>query len=150
MEKHLRNLLPGGKFSGVSVDRSHLMRSVRSKGNKTTETRLRSALVKHKIRGWKVRPVGVPGNPDFVFPKPKVAIFVDGCFWHGCPICGRVPRTNSQFWAAKIASNRRRDKIIIRRLRADGFLVLRLWEHSLNANLSACVRRIRSLLARDP
>jgi DNA mismatch endonuclease (patch repair protein) len=146
MEKKLRNLLVGGKFSGVSAERSQAMRAVRGKGNKTTENRLRSALAKKEIRGWKVRQPGIPGNPDFVFPELKIAIFVDGCFWHGCPTCGHIPKTNSGYWAAKIMSNRRRDKANDNRLRTEGFRVLRLWEHSLKRDASACVRRIRLLL----
>ncbi len=146
MEKKLRNLLVGGKFSGVSAERSQAMRAVRGKGNKTTENRLRSALATVMIRGWKVRQPGIPGNPDFVFPKLKIAIFVDGCFWHGCPTCGHIPKTNSRYWAAKITSNRRRDKANSIRLRLEGFRVLRLWEHSLEQDASACIRKIRVLL----
>jgi DNA mismatch endonuclease (patch repair protein) len=146
MEKKLRNLLPAGKFSGVSAERSQSMRAVKGKGNRTTENRLRSALAKNMIRGWKVRQPGVTGNPDFVFPELKIAIFVDGCFWHGCPTCGHIPKTNSRYWAAKIASNRRRDKANNKRLRIEGFRVLRLWEHSLKQEASASARKIRLLL----
>jgi len=146
MEKKLRKLLSGGKFSGVSAERSQAMRAVRGRGNKTTENRLRSGLAKNGIRGWKVHQPGIPGNPDFVFPQLKVAIFVDGCFWHGCPSCGHIPKTNSTYWAAKIASNRGRDKTNSIRLRMEGFRVLRIWEHSLRRDTSECVRKIQLLL----
>jgi DNA mismatch endonuclease (patch repair protein) len=146
MEKKLRSLLVGGEFSGVSAERSEAMRAVRSKGNKTTENRLRAVLAKSLIKGWKVHQPGIPGNPDFVFPKLKIAIFVDGCFWHGCPACGHTPKTNSSYWAAKIVSNRRRDRANSLRLRTEGFLVLRLWEHSLKRDASGCIGKIRMLL----
>ncbi len=146
MEKSLRRLLLDGKFSGVSPERAQAMRAVKGRGNRTTENRLRAALVRHTIKGWKVRLAGVPGNPDFVFPTLRIAIFVDGCFWHGCPACGHIPRTNSRFWAAKIASNRRRDKANYVRLRRQGFQVLRLWEHSLKKDVSPSIRRICALI----
>jgi DNA mismatch endonuclease (patch repair protein) len=146
MEKKLRELLGEGKFLNVSSERSHAMRAVKGKENRTTEKRLRSALVKNMISGWKVRQPGIIGSPDFVFPEHKVAIFVDGCFWHGCPTCGHIPKTNSRYWAAKIASNRRRDKTNNLRLRTSGFRVLRFWEHSLKREASSSIRRIRRVL----
>ena len=106
MERTLRKHLPGGVFDGVSPARSRAMAAVRGRGNKTTERGLRLGLVRGGVRGWKLRPKGLRGNPDFLFPEARVAIFVDGCFWHGCPDCGHVPRTNRAFWAAKIERNR--------------------------------------------
>ena len=78
MERTLRKHLPGGVFGGVSPTRSRAMAAVRGHGNKTTERRLRLGLVRGGLRGWKVRPKGLRGNPDFFFPETRVAVFVDG------------------------------------------------------------------------
>jgi DNA mismatch endonuclease (patch repair protein) len=71
----------------------------------------------------------LPGTPDFVLVKRGVAVFVDGCFWHGCPRCFAGTRRNRSWWAAKIESNRRRDKRVNALLRRRGYRVLHLWEH---------------------
>jgi DNA mismatch endonuclease (patch repair protein) len=84
----------------------------------------------HGIRGWR-RKHRLPGRPDFVFPKQRVVVFVDGCFWHGCPVHYSEPATATEFWSAKIAGNRRRDRRVSRQLRKKGWKVLRLWEHAL-------------------
>jgi DNA mismatch endonuclease, patch repair protein len=72
------------------------------------------------------------GRPDFVFPKLKLAVFVDGCFWHGCPKHGTRPKANAGFWLAKITGNKARDRRVNRLLRAEGWRVLRIWEHELS------------------
>lgn len=118
------------------------MAAVRSRGNKTTEVKLRMALVRGGIRGWVVQPRGLPGNPDFYFPAHNLAVFVDGCFWHGCRSCGHIPKTNQAFWKAKIDRNRARHRKVNRLLQAEGIAALRLWEHELQKNLQRCVRRI--------
>lgn len=143
MERALRQHLPGGAFSGVSATRSKAMSAVRGRGNKTTEKRLRLGLVRAGVRGWKLRPKGLRGNPDFIFPEARVAVFVDGCFWHGCPECGHVPQTNRPFWAAKIERNRERDRKTTEHLESEGFHVCRFWEHELGSNLGACVERVK-------
>jgi DNA mismatch endonuclease (patch repair protein) len=81
--------------------------------------------VDHPIRCGHGRPV----RPDIVFTRAKVAIFVDGCFWHGCPTHGRQPKRNSYYWQAKIALNRDRDVRQGEALRSDGWHVVRVWEH---------------------
>ena len=84
------------------------------------------------------------GSPDFVFPKSKLAVFVDGCFWHGCPRHFIQPRGNAAFWQKKIAGNRTRDRIVNRMLRRMGWRVLRVWEHELTKkNESRLVRRLQ-------
>jgi DNA mismatch endonuclease, patch repair protein len=146
MERDLRKRLPKGRFLLVPPARSKTMRAIRGSGNRTTEMRLRSALVRLGLRGWLLHPQAVPGHPDLVFPRPKLAIFVDGCFWHGCPTCGHVPKTNRAFWEAKIAGNRRRDVRNAKVLRRRGYSVLRIREHDLQRNAEACVSRVvRSL-----
>jgi DNA mismatch endonuclease (patch repair protein) len=131
MERLLKRQLPGGVFFGVTPQRSLTMGKIKSKGNRTTEQSFRLALVRAGIQGWVLHPKQVFGTPDFYFPTKKVAIFVDGCFWHGCPKCGHIPRTRSAFWRTKIERNRTRTKSVSRRLRGDGIRVLRIWEHEL-------------------
>lgn len=150
MEKALRKHLPNGVFTDVSPARSKAMAAVRGHGNKTTERRLRSALAIAGVRGWKLRPSNVPGRPDFFFAATRLVVFVDGCFWHGCPDCGHLPRTNRPFWAAKIDRNRRRDADANQRLEHEGFTVIRLWEHELSADVQACVQRITRALTPRP
>jgi DNA mismatch endonuclease (patch repair protein) len=77
----------------------------------------------------------LPGAPDFVFARPKVAVFVDGCFWHGCPRCDRpMPQTNAGYWRKKIDLNKERARRVTARLRAQGFQVFRVWEHQLRSS----------------
>ena len=109
--------------------RSAVMALIRSRGNKATELRLIAIFRTHGITGWR-RHRPLFGKPDFVFPALKLAVFVDGCFWHGCPIHGTRPRTNAAFWRKKISTNRTRDRLVTRTLRARGWRVLRIWEHA--------------------
>ena len=125
------------------------MASVRGTGNKSTESRLRFALVASASKGWSMHSRELPGRPDFVFDVEKVAVFVDGCFWHGCRRCGHVPTTNTSFWSAKLKRNRRRDLATTRALRRRGYQVLRFWEHELQRDLGACVERIRASVVKS-
>ncbi len=149
MEKRLRKCLPEGEFAGVTSRRSAAMRAVRSRGNRTTEQRLRFALVGEGIRGWSVQPRDIDGLPDFFFAQAQLAVFVDGCFWHGCSKCGHVPKTNSRFWKAKIEGNTKRDRKVSRQLRAAGIRVIRLWEHELASDLHNCITRITAEIKKD-
>jgi len=89
-------------------------------------------LRKSKISGWR-RNQTVLGKPDFVFLKQKVALFVDGCFWHGCskPKHLNMPKNNQEFWAKKLQQNRNRDRYVSHELRKAGWKVVRVWEHEL-------------------
>src|SRR5438128_231311 len=98
MEAKLRATLPGGAFHDVPPTHSKRMAAIRGKGNRTTERRVRAMLVSLSIRGWKVNPKGIVGKPDFYFPDDRIALFVDGCFWHGCPRCCGLPRVNRPYW----------------------------------------------------
>jgi DNA mismatch endonuclease, patch repair protein len=129
MERILKQLLPSG-FKNVSAVRSVAMGKIKSRNNRTTELRLRMALIREGYRGW-VLHADLPGRPDFFFTRAKLAVFVDGCFWHGCKKCGHVPKTRSQFWSAKIDRNRKRDSHTTQTLKSVGIKVLRIWEHSL-------------------
>jgi DNA mismatch endonuclease (patch repair protein) len=141
VRKELRDCLPKGEFIDVTVRRSALMRAVRSRGNASTERRLRAGLVRAGIRGWSLH-ADIPGKPDFLFREAGLAVFVDGCFWHGCPVCGHIPKTRTQFWAIKICTNQTRDRVATRGLRRRGLRVLRFWEHEVKQDLEDCIRRI--------
>lgn len=112
--------------------RSEMMSLIRSHGNKATEIRLIEIFRQFKITGWR-RKQKLLGKPDFVFRESRVAVFVDGCFWHGCPKCYKRPSSNQEFWDAKFVNNKRRDRRINRELPKEGWKVFRIWEHQLKA-----------------
>jgi DNA mismatch endonuclease, patch repair protein len=126
--------------------RSQIMSRVRSRGNKSTELAFIRLLRRYHIIGWRRRR-RLFGNPDFVFPKSRVVVFVDGCFWHSCPKHATEPRSNKSFWRAKLARNKQRDRLVTRTLRQSGWLVVRVWQHELSRiNQERCVRRIQDAL----
>jgi DNA mismatch endonuclease, patch repair protein len=127
-------------------ERSARMAKVRGTGNRSTEGRVEAALKEQGITGWTKHPQDVPGRPDFYFPDQRVALFVDGCFWHACPRCGRIPKSRVEFWRAKIDANRRRDNRTRRRLRRQGYHVVRVWEHELRS--LRWIGRLRGYLRR--
>jgi DNA mismatch endonuclease (patch repair protein) len=122
--------------------RSRAMRAVRSRNNRSTEIPLKMALVRAGLSGWNLHGRSVVGCPDFLFQKKRIALFVDGCFWHGCPKCGHLPSTNAQYWAMKIKLNKKRDRRTTRALRADGYQVLRVWEHEITSNVDRCLDKV--------
>ena len=124
--------------------RSQVMALIKSKGNKNTELKLISIFRAYKLSGWR-RNQNLPGKPDFAFPMERLALFVDGCFWHGCKQHCRKPSSNVAYWLAKIHRNRKRDRIVGKRLRKNGWNVLRIWEHELLSPKSV-VHRIKSTL----
>ena len=126
--------------------RSRNMAAIRSRGNKTTEGALRFRLVRAGIRGWRLCSSDVLGKPDFVFSVERVVVFVDGCYWHGCPRCYRPPASNIGYWAAKFSRNKRRDRAVTRSLRSDGWSVIRIWEHEVEKSPDKVVDRIKVLL----
>jgi DNA mismatch endonuclease (patch repair protein) len=114
----------------TSIKRSLIMASIRSKGNRTTEIRFIRLMRKMGIKGWR-RGSKLLGRPDFVFSAERVAVFIDGDFWHGNPRKFRLPKSNLAYWGKKIASNRTRDRLVSRTLRSQGWTVVRFWESSL-------------------
>ncbi len=120
------------------------MAAVRSRGNKETELKLAAILRAARITGWR-RHQPVLGCPDFLFRRERLAIFVDGCFWHGCPWHYRMPQANREYWQRKIATNSDRDRRTNRLLRNQGWRVLRIWGHSL-AKPKAVAARVTSEL----
>jgi len=106
--------------------RSKIMAAVKTR-NSTTELRMAAVLRAHSARGYR-KHWKVTGTPDFAWPRLKLALFVDGCFWHGCPYCKRYSHSNRGYWQEKIVNNRDRDRRVTRILRKQGWTVLRVWE----------------------
>jgi DNA mismatch endonuclease, patch repair protein len=128
------------------ADRSKRMSLVRAKENRSTEKVVESALRRARIFGWRKHQRSIAGCPDFYFKRPRVALFVDGCFWHGCSRCGRrMPATRAAFWKDKIIGNRRRDQRVRRALVQSGCAVVRVWEHELNTG--AWLHRLRKAVS---
>ncbi|MGB7749039.1 MAG: very short patch repair endonuclease [Verrucomicrobiia bacterium] len=145
--------------------RSEVMSRIRSRGNRDTELALAQLLRANRITGWRrqvevrimkrgVRNSGAHGvtrptfrvKPDFVFPKLKLAVFVDGCFWHGCPRHATKPKNNRVFWQRKLSGNTTRDQIVNQTLRKAGWRVTRVWECDLARRPEVCVRRVQRAL----
>ena len=153
----------------TKAKRSEVMSRIRSRGNKDTELALAKLLRAHGITGWR-RQLQIRGRAallrgpiigaarqhrptfrvkaDFVFPRLRLAVFVDGCFWHGCPRHGTQPKGNAAFWRRKFSANKRRDRLVTRMLRKAGWRVRRIWEHELaRKNETRLVGRIRRAVA---
>ena len=147
--------------------RSEVMSRIRSRGNKATELALAKLLRRHRITGWRrhiklriandewrtsntsgrirkskfeIRNFAV--RPDFVFRQARLAIFVDGCFWHGCPRHATQPKNNRAFWRRKFSRNKLRDKLVNHALRRANWRVIRIWECRLRKSPESCLRRI--------
>lgn len=134
----------------TKAKRSEVMSHIRGRGNRKTEIAMVDFFRRHRISGWR-RNQQVFGKPDFVFRKNRVAVFVDGCFWHSCPLHGTMPASNREFWEKKIASNVARDLAVTKALRRDGWKVVRIWEHELvEMNEHRLVMKIRFLIGRQP
>lgn len=128
--------------------RSEIMSRVRGLGNKATEGALVKIFRKNHIIGWR-RHLKLFGNPDFVFREHCLAVFVDGCFWHGCPEHASQPATNRAFWKKKLLRNKDRDQSVTRTLRMRGWHVIRIWQHELTAKgESRCILKIRQAIDR--
>lgn len=85
---------------------------------------------------------GLPGRPDLTFPAVRVAVFVDGCFWHGCPQHYRAPKTNAEYWRSKVENNIRRDRRADEDLESLGWKVCRLWEHQIRSDLDSAISEV--------
>ena len=129
--------------------RTEIMRSVKSKNTKSTETKLQTIFKKHHIMGWK-KNYPVKGRPDFVFLKQKIAVFVDGCFWHGHDCRNTRPVDNAEYWNAKRERNQKRDREVTEMFIKRGWAVLRIWECELKKkNEDSLVEKLRSVLKND-
>lgn len=125
---------------------SKIMSSIKGKNTKP-ELILRRVLWKNGIRGYRLHWKKVPGRPDISFPGKKIAIFVNGCFWHRCPHCNpSTPKSNTEFWTEKFASNKCRDEVKNKQLREAGWRTLIIWECKLKQNPLKEVQKIKALL----
>ncbi|HEV2694972.1 MAG TPA: very short patch repair endonuclease [Verrucomicrobiae bacterium] len=129
------------------AERSEVMSRIRGRGNERTETNVIKLFRNFGIKGWRrhftIKLAGKTGvasdgtqfkpqvRPDFIFPKSKMALFIDGCFWHGCPRCYRVPKSRKKFWSAKVLRNKERDAFQRSALRRSGWRVFQVWECGL-------------------
>ncbi len=121
------------------------MAAVRGHGNRTTELKLIAVFRAYGITGWR-RSQRIVGKPDFVFRRERIALFVDGCFWHGCKRHLRMPVGNRGYWRKKLARNVARDSATTRELKKAGWRVVRVWEHSLRKP-GKVAERLKSLLS---
>lgn len=127
---------------------SQIMSSIKGK-NTSPERKLRMGLIRSGIKGLKVHVKTIPGVPDIVYPKAKVAIFVNGCFWHRCPKCKlKLPKTHKSFWKSKFLKNVSRDRKNKRTLNKMGWTVLTIWECELKKDTDKIVLRIRKIIAK--
>lgn len=124
--------------------RSEVMSHIRGSGNKDTELAMVRIFREQHIAGWR-RNQPVFGKPDFIFPKKKIAVFVDGCFWHCCKKHSTIPRNNHDFWLNKLNANKTRDKLVNRELRKKGWMVIRIWEHELKEKEKVAKRVLKGL-----
>jgi DNA mismatch endonuclease, patch repair protein len=112
-------------------DRRKTMQAVRGKGTRL-EKRLWAMLAGMRLKGWKKNVATITGKPDVVFSSQRVVVFIDGCFWHGCPHCQRkLPATNREYWERKIKRNAELAQIHDRQLEQGGWVVVRIWEHEM-------------------
>jgi len=126
--------------------RSEIMKKVRSNKNKSTELKLIKLFKEYGITGWK-RNYKVKGHPDFVFLKQRVAVFVDGCFWHGHDCRNTRPKNNEEYWSNKRERNIKHDKQITELFESRGWHVLRIWECELKKqNQAATISRIKQVI----
>jgi len=127
-------------------DRKRTMQAVKSKGTRL-EKRLFAMLSGMGISGWKKNVKNIAGKPDVAFLNQKIAIFVDGCFWHGCPYCQRkLPETNHEYWERKIKRNVELAESYNEQLSCDGWTVIRIWEHEIKdtATLKPRLKELKS------
>ena len=126
----------------TKTQRSYIMSQIR--GTRTKP----ELIVKENIDGRKLRyqPKGIPERPDFANKSKKIALFIDGCFWHKCPRCYKSPKSNKKYWKAKVERNTKRDKQVNRKLKKEGWTVIRFWEHQIKENKLHAIKKINELL----
>lgn len=120
-----------------SIDVSKSMKSNRSSGTKPE-------LILSRLLRKRIQNNSLPGSPDFVYPRKKMAVFVHGCFWHRCPDCNfELPKRNRDFWSQKFGRNVERDRLVKKELEILGWLVVEIWEHELRGDPMKVVENIR-------
>lgn len=127
--------------------RSFNMSKIKAR-NTGPEIQLRKFLFAHHFRGYRIHS-NLPGKPDIVFTKKKVAVFIDGCFWHKCPECYTEPKSNRGYWIPKIQANVERDQRNTAELESMGWTVIRIWEHEIKKDLQGSFEKIKNILEKD-
>jgi DNA mismatch endonuclease, patch repair protein len=126
---------------------SRVMSANKAKDTKP-ELQLRKRLFSEGLRGYRLHKKSIPGRPDIVFNKYKVAIFVNGCYWHRCSLCALpLPKNNTQFWKDKFERNVSRDKRKVNELESLGYEVLTIWECEIKKELDLVVERVKKVLS---
>lgn len=125
--------------------RSYNMSQIKNRDT-STELKLRRYLWGRGIRGYRVN-AKIKGKPDMYFHRKKVAVFIDGCFWHHCPKCFIKPKSNISFWSKKISENIERDKNINKLLHSSGIKVIRIWEHESDKKPAGVFIKLQKVLA---
>ncbi len=123
-----------------SEHRRKNMQNIKSSGTKPE--RLFAKELKRRKIYFKANDRSIIGKPDFVFRKKKLVVFVDSCFWHKCPYHYIEPKSNLQYWIPKIKRNKERDREVNKKLKKEGWIVLRFWDHQVKKNLDSCVEKI--------
>jgi len=120
------------------------MSRIKSK-NTIIELEFRKYIWANGLRNYRIKNK-ITGKPDIYFPKTKVAIFIDGCFWHKCPKCFIRPKSENKYWDKKIKNNIKRDRKINKQLKSEGIKVLRFWEHEIKKNIDNCYFKLKKIV----
>ncbi|MCB0553016.1 MAG: very short patch repair endonuclease [Phaeodactylibacter sp.] len=143
MKKYIRD----GRAPIPKSEKTSKVMSANKDRNTKPELLLRKALWSGGIKGYRLHWKKAPGRPDIAFPGKKVAIFVNGCFWHRCPHCDpHMPRSNTAFWEEKFKKNVSRDKKKAKLLEDEGWEVLTVWECQIKGNVEECVNQVKKIL----
>jgi len=129
----------------TEIQRSKCMSHIKRRDTKV-EVIFRKAIWNQGVRGYRID-VNLPGRPDIYFPKYKIAVFIDGCFWHKCPECYSEPKSNKEYWLPKIDNNVNRDRKNEKKLKDLDIVVVRYWEHEISNDLDKIVREFIRLFA---
>ena len=125
---------------------SEIMSKIKGENTKP-EIIIRKEMWKNGIRGYRLHWKKASGRPDIAFPKRKVAIFINGCYWHRCPNCNPpLPKTHQEFWKEKFQKNIERDKKKINDLQENGWKVIIIWECKIKKNINECLNRIKEVM----
>ncbi len=126
----------------TKIQRSFNMARIRS-FNTSIEKKFRSLLYKNGFRNYKIN-ANIPGKPDIYFPKEKIAVFIDGCFWHRCKKCFNEPKSNTEYWRKKIDRNVKNRKKIRKKLKENGIILISFWEHEIKKDLLNCLKKFKN------
>lgn len=149
MTKHIEYIRDGRAPIPEKAITSKIMSGIKDKNTKP-ELLLRKALWNYNIKGYRLHWNKVPGRPDITFPGKKIAIFVNGCFWHRCPYCSpSIPKSHSEFWREKFRRNIARDKKNLAFLEQKGWTAIVLWECQIKSDLKKSLDIIKITLDKN-